>query len=74
MRGTGNVNFGTGTAWVLLAIPEKRPPIVDEAFVCSQPVSGIYGQMFSMGNGGSAIQWVMKMLGHEQATPQRSTT
>ncbi len=66
--GPGDVNFGAGTAWVLLANTDRLArPIVNKAFTCSHPVPGIFGQMLSMSNGGSAIQWVMKLLGHEQA-------
>lgn len=65
--GPGEVDFGAGTAWVLLAnTPRLARPIVNKAFVCSHPVSGMFGQMLSMGSGGSAIQWVMKMLGRER--------
>ena len=65
----GQLNFGTGTAWVLLAIADQpRPPIVAEAFVCRHVVPGLYGQMLSLCNGGSAIDWVMNLLGHEHAT------
>jgi sugar (pentulose or hexulose) kinase len=65
----GQVNCGTGTAWVLLAITD-RPlrPIAAEAFVCCHVVPGLYGQMLSLCNGGSAIQWVMNLLGREHAT------
>jgi sugar (pentulose or hexulose) kinase len=66
--GPGDVNFGAGTAWVLLANTDRLArPIVNKAFACSHPVPGIFGQMLSLGNGGSAIQWVMKLLGHEHA-------
>jgi xylulokinase len=60
----GDVSCGTGTAWVLLANAGKlSPPAVPDAFVCSHPVAGLYGQMLSMVNGGSSIQWAMDLLG-----------
>jgi xylulokinase len=60
----GDVNFGAGTAWVLLANADKlTPPATPEAYTCSHPVEGLFGQMLSMVNGGSAIQWAMALLG-----------
>lgn len=67
----GDVSFGAGTAWVLLANTGKlSQPATPDAFVCSHPVDGLYGQMLSMVNGGSSIQWAMNMLGHERAEVQ----
>ena len=64
----GDVNFGAGTAWVLLANTERLlRPVVDQAFVCSHLVRGIYGQMLSLVTGGSAIEWAMRLLGDEWA-------
>jgi xylulokinase len=66
----GNVTFGAGTAWVLLAHGRQlAPPITLDAFVCPHPVPGLFGQMLSMRNGGSAIDWVLKLLGHDKASP-----
>ena len=60
----GDVMFGSGTAWVLLAVADTlSPPVIDGAFVCRHPVDGLYGQMLSLGNGGSAISWALKTLG-----------
>ncbi|MBN1908791.1 MAG: hypothetical protein JW818_03550, partial [Pirellulales bacterium] len=60
----GDVNFGAGTAWVLLAnAGELAPPVTDNAFVCRHPVAGLFGQMLSMTNGGSAIDWARNLLG-----------
>jgi xylulokinase len=67
----GDVSLGTGTAWVLLAnAGTLSPPAAPNAFVCQHPVAGLYGQMLSMGNGGSSIQWAMNLLGHRQAEVQ----
>jgi xylulokinase len=64
----GQVNCGIGTAWVLLAITDQPlRPIVAEAFVCRHVLPGLYGQMLSLGNGGSAIDWVMNLLGRAPA-------
>jgi xylulokinase len=66
----GDVNFGAGTAWVLLANTAKlSPPVTPEAFVCPHPVKNLYGQMLSMTNGGSAIHWAMNLLGNRRADP-----
>ena len=43
--------------------PTLAPPVADEAYVCQHPVGGLYGQMLSMRNGGSAIQWVIVAVG-----------
>jgi sugar (pentulose or hexulose) kinase len=68
----GDVNFSAGTAWVLLANTGKlAPPVVREACVCAHPVAGLYGQMLSLNNGGSAINWVLSLFGDEPATTER---
>ncbi len=60
----GDVLVGTGTAWVLLATTARlMPPIAPRTFVCSHPFEGLYGQMLSMSNGGSAVQWVLEVTG-----------
>jgi xylulokinase len=64
----GDVNFGAGTAWVLLAnAANLSPPATPEAFVCPHPVAGLFGQMLSLTNGGSAIHWAMNLLGNQCA-------
>jgi xylulokinase len=68
----GDVNLGAGTAWVLLANSGKlAPPVVKEACVCPHPVGGLYGQMLSLNNGGSAINWVLSLCGDQPATAAR---
>jgi xylulokinase len=60
----GDVNFGSGTAWVLLAAASRQDPVViPEAFLCTHLLPGCYGQMLSLHNGGSAIDWVLRLLG-----------
>jgi xylulokinase len=62
----GDVNFGAGTAWVILAnAPRLAPPITAQAFVCAHLVEGLFGQLLSLGNGGSVIDWAMRLLGHK---------
>ncbi len=60
----GDVMFGAGTAWVLLATTDSlAPPVRNQAFVCTHVVDELYGQMLSMVNGGSAFSWVVETLG-----------
>ena len=60
----GDVMFGTGTAWVLLANTDRlAPPVEGLAFVCTHVVDGLFGQMLSMVNGGSAFAWAVETLG-----------
>jgi sugar (pentulose or hexulose) kinase len=61
----GTVMVGAGTAWVLLAITDALPkPVTDEAFVCHHVVDGLWGQILSMVNGGSAVSWALEVTGH----------
>lgn len=63
----GDVLVGTGTAWVLLATTGRlAPPIAQRTFVCPHPVDGLFGQLLSMSNGGSAMQWALEMVGRSQ--------
>jgi sugar (pentulose or hexulose) kinase len=60
----GDVMLGAGTAWVLLAVSERlRRPVIPEAFVCTHLVTGLYGQMLSLVNGGSCFDWACELLG-----------
>jgi len=60
----GDINFGAGTAWVLLANSSRLvPPIIPRAFVGPHPISGLWGQMLSLVNGGSAVDWALRLLG-----------
>lgn len=62
----GDVMLGTGTAWVLLVhADELAKPVLPRTFVCSHPVQGLYGQMLSMVNGGSSLDWVMRLCGRQ---------
>jgi xylulokinase len=68
----GDVTFGAGTAWVLLAICGcLKRPVTPSAFVCPHPVAGLYGQMISMRNGGSAIRWVVNLMGRGGASGEQ---
>ncbi len=63
----GDVLVGTGTAWVLLATTGRlMPPIAPRTFVCPHPLEGLYGQLLSMSNGGSAVQWVLDVTGQSE--------
>ncbi|MBI4325882.1 MAG: FGGY-family carbohydrate kinase [Chloroflexi bacterium] len=63
----GDVMFGTGTAWVLLAVMDRLvEPVIDEAFACRHVVEDLYGQIVSLRNGGSALTWALKVIGLEE--------
>ena len=60
----GDVMFGAGTAWALLAVADHFvEPVIRDAFVCTHVVESLYGQMLSLGNGGSSITWAGALLG-----------
>jgi xylulokinase len=60
----GKVMVGTGTAWVLLAVGDRAPvPVTNDALVCHHVVNGLWGQILSMVNGGSAITWALELTG-----------
>ena len=60
----GDVMLGAGTAWVLLAATDRlMPPVIDAGFVCTHVVEGLFGQMLSMVNGGSAFAWAAELVG-----------
>ena len=60
----GMVMVGTGTAWVLLAVGDRLPaPVNHDALVSHHVVSGLWGQILSMVNGGSALDWALELLG-----------
>jgi xylulokinase len=62
----GTVMVGTGTAWVLLAVGDRLPvPVNHDALVSHHVVSGLWGQILSMVNGGSALDWALELLGLE---------
>ena len=68
--GPGDVSLGTGTAWVLVANNDGLPQAVSEnTFVCPHPVEGLFGQMQSLGNGGSAVEWALGLMGSPQSAP-----
>jgi xylulokinase len=60
----GTVMVGTGTAWVLLAVSDRLPaPVIDEAFACTHVIEGLFGQILSLVNGGSAVTWALELMG-----------
>ncbi len=60
----GTVMVGTGTAWVLLAVGATRTaPATPDAFVCHHVVEGLWGQILSLVNGGSALAWALELTG-----------
>ena len=57
----GDVMFGAGTAWVLLAASDRAA--AGGRGVCRHLVDGLYGHLTSMVNGGSAFGWAVDLLG-----------
>jgi sugar (pentulose or hexulose) kinase len=67
----GDVYIGTGTAWVLLAnTAALAEPVARGTFVCRHTVDGLGGQMLSMTNGGSALDWVLSLVARADAKRQ----
>jgi xylulokinase len=61
---SGTALIGTGTAWVLLAVSDSpMKPVSDSAFVCHHVVDGLWGQIISMPNGGSALAEALDLAG-----------
>ncbi|MCL2117030.1 MAG: FGGY-family carbohydrate kinase [Planctomycetaceae bacterium] len=66
---SGDVMFGAGTAWVLLAVSDRpAATATDDAFLCTHLVPGLYGQIVSLSNGGSSFQWAINLLGLQSLT------
>jgi sugar (pentulose or hexulose) kinase len=60
----GDVSLGAGTAWAMTANSGRlSPPVTRQAIVCPHPVQGLFGQMLSMVNGGSTIEWAARLTG-----------
>lgn len=63
----GTAMFGAGTAWVLLAIMTQcNPPVTEDAFTAPHVVDGLFGQILSLHNGGSAVSWALALTGQEK--------
>ena len=64
----GTVMVGTGTVWVLLAIGDSlTAPATPDAFVCDHAAEGLWGQLLSLENGGSALSWALDLTGQRGA-------
>ena len=60
----GTTMIGAGTAWVLLAVSDRPArPAVPNAFSNRHVIEGLFGQIMSLGNGGSALTWALQLLG-----------
>lgn len=67
----GDVNVGTGTAWVLLAMGDAlAPPATAGAYACTHLDPSLSGQMLPLGNGGSAFAWARDLLGLTERSAQ----
>ncbi len=60
---SGDTMLGAGTAWVLLAVTDRiEAPVGGVALVGRHPVSGLFGQMLAMVNGGGCLSWAVRTL------------
>ncbi len=67
----GDVSLGAGTAWAMIALGSHlRRPVAPLAIVCPHPVRGRFGQMLSMVNGGSTVEWVARVTGQTSSCSQ----
>ena len=59
----GDIMLGTGTAWVMLAVSNQlMQPLAGVGFVCTHLVDGMFGQIVSLVNGGSATTWATRLF------------
>jgi xylulokinase len=66
----GDLSLGTGTAWAMIAHSGRLArPVARQAIVCQHPVRGLFGQMLSMVNGGSTIEWIVRVTGRQLSRP-----
>ncbi len=64
----GDVMFGAGTAWSLLAVTDSLPDALAGAgFCCTHVAAGVFGHIVSLGNGGSSISWALELTGQGDA-------
>lgn len=62
----GDLSLGMGTAWAMVSNSGRLgDPVTPQAIVCQHPVPGLFGQLLSMVNGGSTIEWVVKLTGRQ---------
>lgn len=68
----GDVMFGAGTAWVLVAVADQAiRPVVPSAWISRHVLPERWGQLFSLSVGGSVIQWAAQMVGLDEAGASR---
>jgi len=68
----GDIMFGAGTAWVLLAVSDHpTTPISPQAWVCDHLVTGRWGQLVSLIAGGSVFRWALEMTGWAEAPAEK---
>jgi len=69
---TGDLMFGAGTAWALLAVTDHLSnPVGPAAWVCDHIVPGRWGQLLSLVVGGSALKWALDMTGSQNMSPEK---
>ena len=62
---SGEVMVGTGTAWVLLAMEDADRAKAGIGLLAPAPVPGLRGRILSLVNGGSALTWLLDLMGVE---------
>jgi len=68
----GQVMFGAGTAWVLVAVADHlMTPVVPSAWVCDHVAPERWGQLLSLAVGGSMVQWALGVTGRADATREQ---
>lgn len=68
----GDVCLGTGTAWVLLANAVGAPrPVTPGTFTCPHPIAPLTGHLLSMVNGGSTLDWAVRLTDGGNLSPDQ---
>jgi len=68
----GDVMFGAGTAWVLLAVADHlMSPVSPLAWVCDHLVPGRWGQLLSLVTGGSVFKWARELVNLTDASSEQ---
>jgi len=68
----GDVMFGAGTAWILLAVADHLiPPISPLSWVCDHLMPGRWGQIVSLVIGGSVFKWALDLANLTDASSKQ---
>lgn len=68
----GDVMFGAGTAWVLLAVADHlMRPVSPLSWVCNHLIPNRWGQIVALVIGGSVFKWAMELAGLANASNEQ---